>query len=413
MKANINNLFYIKRAKPNKDGLVPIFQRITINGKRIEKSTKKFIDPEHWSTQTGKMKGKSEEARSINNHLDQLLQEVIEAEKDLTVNRQKVNHANLKMKLTCEEETERTFIPIFQQHNDNMLALVPSGEYAIGTWKNFRNTLKQFKKFLKLNKKVDDITIYEIDYALIMSFDFYLKTKPNKCSNNSVIKHMHQLHKVFSICINNDWISTDPFKKYKSKVTPVDRGYLTEHEVGLLWNAKNLSPKLELTRDIFVFSCYTGLAYIDTYNLRPSHIMLGIDGEKWIFTNREKTEAPSHIPILPVAQFIIDKYKNHPKTVNEGKVLPLISNQKMNQNLKELAKVCGVPKRLTYHLARHTFATTITLTNGVPLESVGKMLGHRSIKSTQIYARVLDEKLSQDMAALKLRLSHLNAVKAS
>ncbi|MFN8274632.1 MAG: site-specific integrase [Flavobacteriaceae bacterium] len=129
--------------------------------------------------------------------------------------------------------------------------------------------------------------------------------------------------------------------------------------------------------------------------------------------NREKTEAPSHIPILPVAQFIIDKYKNHPKTVNEGKVLPLISNQKMNQNLKELAKVCGVPKRLTYHLARHTFATTITLTNGVPLESVGKMLGHRSIKSTQIYARVLDEKLSQDMAALKLRLSHLNAVKAS
>lgn len=141
--------------------------------------------------------------------------------------------------------------------------------------------------------------------------------------------------------------------------------------------------------------------------------MLGIDGEKWIFTNREKTEAPSHIPILPVAQFIIDKYKNHPKTVNEGKVLPLISNQKMNQNLKELAKVCGVPKRLTYHLARHTFATTITLTNGVPLESVGKMLGHRSIKSTQIYARVLDEKLSQDMAALKLRLSHLNAVKAS
>lgn len=404
MNPTITTLFYIKRAKPNKQGLVPIFQRITICGKRIERSTSKYVDPAQWSVQAAKMKGKTEEARSINSHLDSLLQEVVDAEKDLTMNRKPVTYLNMKNALMHNIVEERTILAVFQEHNDKMLGLVPSGEYAIGTWKNFRNTLNHLKKFLKQKRKLDDISINEIDYALIMDFDFYLKTKKKNCSNNSVIKHMHQFSKVYNICLANEWVVKDPFKKYKSKVTPVDRGYLNEYEIKTLITAENLSPKLELVRDIFIFSCYTGLAYIDVYNLTSGHITIGIDGEKWIFINRQKTEAPAHIPILPIAREMIDKYKNHPRSVQSGKVLPILSNQKMNQNLKELAEVCGVSKRLTFHLARHTFATTVTLTNGVPLESVGKMLGHRSLKSTQVYARVLDEKLSHDMAGLKRKL---------
>jgi site-specific recombinase XerD len=409
MNPTITSLFYIKRAKPNKQGLVPIFQRVTINGKRIERSTTKYIDPDQWSVEGAKMKGKSDHARSINNHLDTMLQEVIDTEKDLTINRKPVSYSSMKTMLSGAVEIERTILAVFQEHNDKMLELVPSGEYAIGTWKNFRNTFRHLKKFFKQKRKTDDISIHEIDYALVMDFDFYLKTKKIKCSNNSVIKHMHQFAKVYNICLDNEWTLKDPFKKYKSKVTPVDRGYLNEHEVAALYPLENLSEKLELVRDIFVFSCYTGLAYIDVYNLTPGHITIGIDGDKWIFINRQKTEAPSHIPLLPIAQQIIDKYKNHPKSVQAAKALPILSNQKMNQNLKELAEACGISKRLTFHLARHTFATTITLTNGVPLESVGKMLGHRSIKSTQIYARVLDEKLSQDMAVLKQKISLQNS----
>jgi site-specific recombinase XerD len=379
----------------------------------MERSTTKYIDPNQWSVEGTKVKGKSHDARSINRHLDTMLQEVSDAEKDLTINRKALTHSTMKIMLEGNMETERTFLTIFQEHNEKMLALVSTGEYAIGTWKNFRNTHQHLEKFFKSKRMVDDISIHEIDYALIMDFDFYLKTKKKKCNNNSVIKHMHQFSKVYNICLDNEWTLKDPFKKYKSKVTPVDRGYLNEYEVAALQTAENLSTKLELVRDIFIFSCYTGLAYIDVYNLTPGNLMIGIDAEKWIFINRQKTEAPSHIPILPVPREIIDKYKNHPKSVQTGKVLPILSNQKMNQNLKELAEVCSIGKRLTFHLARHTFATTVTLTNGVPLESVGKMLGHRSIKSTQIYARVLDEKLSHDMFALKQKLNYAQDVSAN
>ena len=404
MKANITNLFYVKRAKANKDGLVPIFQRITINGKRIERSTGKYIDNSLWLTEAAKMKGKSEEARSINSYLVQLLQEVVDAEKDITINRKVVNFLSMKDKLIGKDENERTFIPIFQEHNDRILALVETKEYAIGTWKNFGNTLKHFKTFLLKKYRKDDILIEEIDYALLSDFDFYLRTKSIKCNNNAVIKHIKQLYKIYNICLNNEWVYKNPFKKFKPKTTAVDRGYLNFTEVKLLIDNQELNPKLELVRDAFVFSCYTGLAYIDAYNLKRSNITIGIDGDKWIFINRAKTEAPSHIPILPIAHELLQKYKDDPRTINSGKALPLISNQKMNKYLKELAAACKITKRLTFHLARHTFATTITLTNGVPLESVGKMLGHRSIKSTQIYARVLDDKLSDDMKTLKQKL---------
>ena len=165
---------------------------------------------------------------------------------------------------------------------------------------------------------------------------------------------------------------------------------------------------MSLVRDIFLFSCFTGLAYIDVKNLTKSHVSIGIDGEKWIFTHRQKTETASKIPILPVTQMIIDKYADHPKSNNEDKLLPILTNQKMNSYLKEIADVCGIQKDLTFHIARHTFATTVTLTNGVPIESVSKMLGHTNIKTTQHYAKILDKKVSEDMKILKDKFNSFN-----
>ncbi len=139
--------------------------------------------------------------------------------------------------------------------------------------------------------------------------------------------------------------------------------------------------------------------------MTKSHISIGIDGEKWIFTHRQKTESASKIPILPVTQMIIDKYENHPQCIANEKLLPILSNQKMNAYLKEIAGLCEINKELTFHIARHTFATTVTLTNGVPIESVSKMLGHKNLRTTQHYAKVLDRKVSDDMKILKDKFS--------
>jgi integrase len=176
---------------------------------------------------------------------------------------------------------------------------------------------------------------------------------------------------------------------------------LSEVEIQSIINKDFKTERLSLVRDIFLFSCFTGLAYIDVKNLTKSHLSIGIDGEKWIFTHRQKTETASKIPILPITQMIIDKYDNHPESNNQNKLLPILTNQKMNAYLKEIAAICEIEKELTFHIARHTFATTVTLTNGVPIESVSKMLGHKNLKTTQHYAKILDKKVSEDMQILR------------
>lgn len=199
----------------------------------------------------------------------------------------------------------------------------------------------------------------------------------------------------------NDWIEKDPFLKYKGKVREVERVYLSQEEIESILNKEFKIRRLELVRDMFLFSCFTGLAYIDVFNLTKSNIIIGIDGNKWVSTHRQKTESVSKIPILPVTQMVIDKYENHPLCLNENRLLPILSNQKMNAYLKEIADICEIDKELTFHIARHTFATTVTLTNGVPIESVSKMLGHKNLRTTQHYAKVLDKKVSEDMKILK------------
>jgi integrase len=206
----------------------------------------------------------------------------------------------------------------------------------------------------------------------------------------------------------NNWIDRNPFSNYKAKVREVERVYLSEGEIQNIINKDFKTDRLSLVRDIFLFSCFTGLAYIDVKNLTKSHISLGIDGEKWIFTHRQKTETASKIPILPITQMIIDKYEDHPESNNQNRLLPILSNQKMNAYLKEIAGVCEINKELTFHIARHTFATTVTLTNGVPIESVSKMLGHKNLRTTQHYAKVLDKKVSEDMMILRNKMLNSN-----
>jgi site-specific recombinase XerD len=399
MNTTVSILFYIKRAKANSQGISPIYVRVTVESKRFEFSSMKYVNIEKWSIEGNKVKGSSEEARTINSYLDYLKNQVLEAEKRLFKKDSKVTSESLKNEMFGCQERTRTLIPIFIDHNNKIKALIGK-EYAPGTLERYETSLKHTKDFLMWKYNITDIDILKIDHAFISDYEFYLRTVRN-CANNTAVKYIKNFNKIIKICLANHWMDKNPFANYKSKVKEVDRVYLSEEEIQEIINKEFGTDRLSLVRDIFLFSCFTGLAYIDVKNLTKSHISIGIDGEKWIFTHRQKTESASKIPILPVTQMIIDKYSNHPQANNQDKLLPILSNQKMNAYLKEIAAVCKINKELTFHIARHTFATTVTLTNGVPIESVSKMLGHKNLRTTQHYAKVLDKKVSEDMKILK------------
>lgn len=399
MKTKVSILFYTKRAKAAANGLVPIYTRITINGKRFEQSTNRFVEISKWSTEGNKMKGTSGEARLINNHLDLLKNQIRDVEMELIHKKTPVTIETIKSKLLGIDERARMLVPIFQDHNNKIKELIGK-EYAPGTLERYTTSLKHTIEFMQWKYNVSDIDITKIDHAFVTDYEFWLRSVRN-CANNTAVKYLKNFNKIIKLCLANDWLDKNPFANYKSKVKEVERVYLTEEEIQSIIEKDFKTERLSLVRDIFHFSCFTGLAYIDVKNLTKSHISYGIDGEKWIFTHRQKTESASKIPILPVTQMIIDKYENHPQSNNEDKLLPILSNQKMNAYLKEIASVCEIEKELTFHIARHTFATTVTLTNGVPIESVSKMLGHKNLRTTQHYAKVLDRKVSEDMKLLK------------
>ncbi len=402
MQTKMSILFYAKRAKTTTVGLVPIYLRITIDGQRLEISTKRYVEASKCSSESARMKGNSEEARSLNGFLDITKGSVYDYQKDLMQNDQFVNVENMRSKLLGVKEKVYMLVPIFEEHNQKMEALL-GDEYAPGTLERYRTSLRHTIEFLKLKYKVSDIDIKKIDHTFIVDFDFFLRTT-RKCNNNSTIKYLRNFGKIVHICIANGWMTKNPFVNFKCKVKEVERTFLDEEEIEAVANKDFKIERLNLVRDIFIFSCFTGLAYIDVKQLTKANIVIGIDGERWICTHRQKTDTPSNIPLLPMAEKIISKYLDNPQCLNKGQLLPILSNQRMNSYLKEIGDVCGINKELTFHIARHTFATTVTLTNGVPIESVSKMLGHKNLKTTQHYAKIVDRKVGADMSALKERL---------
>lgn len=403
MKEKITLHFYAKTTKSNSSGLLPIYVRLTIDGKRLEYSTKKFIDPSKWSKDLNRMKGNSEEARSINSLLDFTRNRINEIHFELLKESKTIQIDEFKNKLLGIKERERLLIPIFEEHNRKIKELIGL-EYAAGTYERYVTSLKHTKDFLYWKYNVQDIAIEKVDHAFITEYEFYLRSE-RKCANNTAVKYIKNFHKIINQCLANVWLDRDPFANYKSKVKEVIREFLDEKEIEDIINKDFGIDRLEIVRDIFIFSCFTGLAYIDVQQLSQDNIAFGMDGEKWIFKNRQKTDTTSKIPLLPMAIEILKKYEHHPLCINQNKLLPIFSNQRMNSYLKEIATLCGVKKDLTFHIARHTFATTITLTNGVPIETVSKMLGHTNLKTTQHYAKIVDKKISEDMMLLKTKLA--------
>jgi integrase len=397
----------LKKPKNYTTGQVPIYMRVTVNGARKDFYSGKTCDPVYWNAKSNRMSGTRQEVRSFNNYLFALEKQIDQIHSDLiTQGRDVTAHAVMNRYLGLDEEKPRRLVEVFQDHNDKVATLIGI-DFRKPTLTKYNTTLKHLKNFLLYKFKLTDMEVSRVDNHFITEFSFYLRAKGG-CANNSAVKHLKNLGKIMRICVANKWIGFDPFAGHKNKVTKVERAILTEKELKTLADKAFPIARLQVVKDVFVFCCYTGLSFIDVQQLTPNEIIINDGGMPWIKKRRHKTLVASHIPILPVALEILERYKDHPVCEHSGKALPVTSNQKMNAYLKEVADLCGIEKHLTFHIARHTFATTVTLGNGIPIESVSKMLGHTDIRTTQIYAKILDHKVGADMAGLNQKFGRSN-----
>jgi site-specific recombinase XerD len=403
MSRRFNLLFYLKKPKKYEEGgLMPVYMRVSVSGKRTEFTTQREWDPTKWNSSAGRANGTKEAAKELNAFLDTLKTKVYEAQRKLVDEGEVVTTDTIREIIIGRNRNSKMLLEVFDYHNNQMRELVDI-DFATGTMERYNTARSHTKDFIKWKYGLEDLDINKLNYEFVTDMEFYFKTE-RKCCHNTAMKYISNVKKVVNICIKNGWLPRDPFFGYKMVKKEVIREFLSEEEIATVYSKSFPTERLNLVKDIFIFSCYTGLAYADIEKLKRSEIIIGIDGDKWVSTTRQKTDTASRIPLLPIALEILEKYKNHPKCVNQDLLLPILSNQNMNGYLKEIADLVGIEKRFTFHCARHTFATTVTLTNGVPIETVSKMLGHRNLKTTQHYAKIIDRKVSDDMKLLKKKL---------
>jgi integrase len=402
MRQTIAVKFFARKARPNKDGSAPVYMRIQIGEQRLNIITKMNVKPEEWSSEHGRLKSNTEEARRVNKILEAFKMKAYDYQRELMTEGNTVTIASIRAKwYGVSLERPRMLMDVFKQHNEQMKALI-NREFSPLTFERYETSFRHTKEFMKWKYKVEDIDVKQLKYEFIADYEFWLKSV-RRCDHNTSIKYLSNFKKIVHICIKNGWLERDPFVGFKMAKREVERPFLVEEELNRIINKTFLMPRLSQVRDIFIFCCYTGLAYADVEKLTREEVTTGIDGEKWIWTSRQKTDSTTRVPLLPPALEILDRYKDDPQCVNKRRLLPVLSNQKMNNYLKEIADACDITKKMTFHTARHTFATTVTLTNGVPIETVSKMLGHRNLKTTQHYAKILDLKVSEDMKVLRMK----------
>lgn len=404
MRQNFKILFFLKKGKRSNEKSLPIYVRVTIDGERAEWTVQRNWDPSKWNQHAGRALGSKEGTKLLNQYLDSIQSNIHEAQREYALRNEPLAALQLRAKIVHKtEEKKYSLIEVYQYHNDQFQKLVGI-EFSKGTYKRFKSAIKSLQSFLQWKFIKADVYLTDVNYKFITDYEFYLKTI-QKLQHNSAMVNVKKLKKIIRICVANDWLDKDPFKSYKITTKETHRNFLLKEELELLLKKPIKLQRLDQVRDIFLFSCYTGLSYTDVIELTQNNICVGIDGEQWIFTKRAKTNTGLRIPLLPIPKNLLEKYAAHPQVLNTGSILPRLSNQRLNSYLKEITDMCGFNKDLTFHCARHTFATTVTLTNGVPIETVGKMLGHRSLRTTQIYAKILDTKVSNDMKILSNALA--------
>lgn len=398
-KTTFRILFWLNKAK-DKNNRLPIYARVTVNGRRAEISLARYCNPEAWDERAHRMKGRNPEATVLNKFLDSKFARLLQCYEDLLKEDGVITAKVIKARFLGSDATFKSLQDVLDHHKSTMGDILKQG-----TLKNYGATERYLYEYLSREHKTTNIFLKNISYHFVTGFDKFLRRQKDKngkkqLSNNGIMKHMERFKKLTNLSIKLGWMDKDPFRDYKMKFEKFDRAYLNQRELDFIEDTRFTRITLETTKDIFLFACYTGLSYIDVKKLRTENIVKGVNGKDWLYCRREKSQTPMKIPLLERAQFILEKYKNPFCDT----LLPIYSNQKTNDYLKEIAKQCKISKKLSFHVARHTFATTVTLSNGVPIETVSKLLGHTKLSTTQIYARVVDQKIGDDMDLLQSKL---------
>lgn len=402
MKAKLKVSFYVRTNYVNKKGKSPIGIRVFLNGvRKYFGATGCFVAVDLWGNATDRVKGHTSNARAINMTLNEIEMKIVEITRS-----HENDQAFCADKLLSIYQGKVKEILDFVDFYDDFISTI---EQQIGRGKSkataqkYRATMKHFKDFIRSKHGWKSISPHDMTPAVISAFDVYLRTVA-KMQENTATKTLKSLKTVTIQAQKVGFLDHDPFLNLRFHLKPVDRGFLSEAEINTLMKKEFDVKRLEQVRDIFVFSCFTGLAYIDVSNLTEANIVV-MDNQEWIMTKRQKTGITENVPILDVAHDIIEKYRR--RKDRKEHLLPVLSNQKMNAYLKEIADLCGIHKNMTYHMARHTYATLL-LSKGVPMETVSKLLGHTNIKTTQIYARITNKKIEQDVMRVANDLNAFN-----
>ena len=401
MKATFKVTFLLQKGKVKSDGKAPIVTRIIVNGEMAHFSTQQSVDPTRWDTKANRTYGLTQDDKTINAVLDEIKSSLFRHYYDMQAKGESISALKLKNKLcSTEEKPIKSTMDLFDKFITEYAELVKARGYGKEALIRYKICKNRVQEFLKDEMHANDISIDTINKRLLDKF-YLWNRKTYKIGNNTAIHFMHKFSTVYKMAWDYGWVTGNPFHMLNLRKDRTERAYLTIDELERLANREFTSERLERMRDIFLFCCYTGLSYIDVKTLTTDNLVRKNDGKLWIVTKRTKTEVPVNVPLLEIPLRLIKKYE----PLRKGNlVFPVYSNQKSNDYLKEIAALCGINKDVTFHVARHTFATTVTLENGVPVESVSKMLGHTNIQTTQIYARITERKINQDMDVLSKKL---------
>lgn len=402
MKSIFRVVFYLRSNYVNKEGKTSVMLRIYLNNERLSLgSTGISVKSSQWDKEKERIKGRTTEALNTNLQLDNIasgLQSIFRRIEMSDV----VSLERIKSEFLGKKEEINTLMQLFEKHNGDVAKQV-GVSVGKATLQKYNVCKRHFSEFLEKQYKRSDLKLTELTYVVIREFDLYLRTEVGQ-NPNTATKTMKTFKTITLLGQKMGVLLHDPFMNHRFHIEPVNRGFLTDEEILCIAHKQINIPRLELIRDIFIFSCFTGLAYIDVSNLTPDHIVT-LGDKQWIMTQRQKTSVETNVLLLDIPKAIIAKYGG--KTYRNGKLFPMLTNQKTNSYLKEIADICGIKKNLTFHLARHTFAT-MSLSKGVPMESVSKMLGHTNIRTTQIYARITNKKIEHDMEELADKLDKFN-----
>ena len=389
-----NVYFSLRESKQNKNGESPIEISISTNGERVYFNSGKYVNISDWSKSKQMVKGKADNAQLINSYLIQVRNKIYEKEVELIKNGFIITASLLRDAYLGKVETlnEKTLFDIVGTHNSEQEKLVGKGVSKATYWISVY-TDRLLKEFVAQKYRRSDIYLRELNQNFIQSFHTFLKTEKGM-SQNSATKHLKLLKKIINTAVVNSYMPHNPFATYKVERKPVEIDFLDEEELRKVINFDTPIPRFERARDMFLFGCFTGLSYIDIKTLTPEHIEKDGTGRIWIKKRRVKTGVLSRIPLLPMAKMILDKYKGGER------LLPIQDPADVNKYLKDIAILCGINKRITFHTSRHTFASTVTLANNISLEVVSKMLGHTNTRMTTHYAKLVDKYIGEQMDKL-------------